>query len=80
MSWDYRFVKVTTELGAMFDYDVVSEVGIYEVYYDEAGNPISRTEEPATVVGDTWREADEALTMFKSARKRPLLLDEEIGA
>lgn len=70
-SWNHRFVQV--------ERNGETEVGLYEVYYNEAGQPISRTEEPATIVGDTKREAWNALAVAQRAIGQPVLTDAEIG-
>lgn len=77
MSWDYRFVQVEVQDWTCL---TTTEVGLYEVYYDEAGKPISRTVEPATIVGDTLEDAASALLAATDALRKPLLLDEEIGS
>lgn len=69
-TWNHRIVMVKDENGA----DVF---GVYEVHYDDAGKPIARTVEPATFVGDTWREvADEVARINIS---KPVLTDAQIG-
>ena len=53
MTWNYRLVKV--------DRDGEPEIGLYEVYYDENGTPVSRTQDLATFAGDTRGQLLDAL-------------------
>lgn len=69
-TWNHRIVAV--ERNGEIEY------GMYEVYYDENGTPISRTEEPATFVGDTWEEVADSVA--RAYIGRPVLSDDEIGA
>jgi hypothetical protein len=50
-------------------------VAVYEVYYDENGDPILRTEEPVHVDGSTVKEVEKYLKLIKKAMKKPVLDD-----
>ena len=69
--WNYRIVKVN---------EPFTEYNLYEVYYDDEGRPVARTERPATFGGDTEQEAlDSIKHAFEDAFFRSTLDDEEIG-
>ena len=69
MSWDYRVVK--TEEGYT----------VYEVFYDEDGNPVATTEKPAL---DFHCETPEGLMseldVIRMAFESPLIDLEDIGS
>ena len=68
MTWNYRVVK--TDLGFT----------VFEVFYDEEGRPISRTENPTL---DFYCESAEAvleeLEVIKAAWREPVLDIASIG-
>jgi hypothetical protein len=70
-TWNYRLVKVNCPF---------TEYNLYEVYYDDEGRPVARTERPATLGGDTEQEALDAIRhAFEDAFFNRTLKDEEIG-
>lgn len=71
-SWNHRFVAV--------EIDGETQIGLYEVYYNDAGEPISRTSDLATFVGDTRMEAFDALSMGARAIGTEILDDSVFGA
>ena len=72
-TWNYRLVNVTDDSGD-------HEVGLYEVYYDDAGHPISRTLDPAEFVGENADEIRKALKRAIKATGQAVLRDSEIGS
>lgn len=58
-SWNHRVVVVNTDDG--------TEWGIYEVYYDDDGNPIGRTESPAVLVDERPKMLLEGVSSFLRA-------------
>jgi hypothetical protein len=70
-TWNYRLVKVNWPF---------PEYNVYEVYYDDDGRPVARTERPATLGGDTEQEAlDSVRHAFEGVFFNKTLDDEEIG-
>lgn len=67
MSWNYRIVAV--------DYGDEVEYGIYEVYYDEKGDPISRTENPVPCVGNAMNELRSSFDYMAVALGMPVMTD-----
>lgn len=65
MSWNYRIVKTTFEQGDRY--------AIHEVYYDESGNPTSRTVEPCCPIGDTLEELRAEMERYLQAMNKPIL-------
>jgi hypothetical protein len=70
--WNYRFVEVDDGKGG-------TEVGLYEVYYDDDGKPNGRTKELATISGSTRMEAWDALSKAGRALGLPVLRDSALG-
>ncbi len=70
--WNYRFVAV--------EVNGETEIGLYEVYYDDEGKPNGRTAELATIVGDSKMEAWDALSKASSAVGQPILTDADLVA
>ncbi len=70
-NWNYRFVAV--------DIDGETEIGLYEVYYDDDGKPNGRTKELATFSGSTKMEAWDAYSRAGDALVRPVLKDTDLG-
>jgi hypothetical protein len=71
-TWNYRLVKV---------YEPFTEYYVYEVYYDDDGRPVARTERPASFGGDTEQEAlDDMRHAFESVFFNKTLDDKEIGS
>ena len=52
MSWNYRVVKTSHQVGDEWH----DSYTIREVYYDDEGNIESWTAEPCYPAGDTWQE------------------------
>lgn len=69
--WNYRFVAV--------DIDGATEVGLYEVYYDDEGRPNGRTKELATFSGATKMEAWDAYSRAGDALGKPILTDADLS-
>jgi hypothetical protein len=72
MTWGYRVVEIDTNVHGAY-------VGIYEVYYDEAGKPISRTENPVGPMGDDLHDLVADFRAMSMALDKPILRDSEIG-
>jgi len=51
-TWNFRIVRHSNKVGD----ETVEHYALHEVSYDEAGKPISMTENPVTFVGDTRLE------------------------
>ena len=63
MSWNYRIVKYAHGPG----------FGLHEVHYDENGEAIRMTENPAGFVGDTEKELRDSFVLaVRDARGRPV--------
>jgi hypothetical protein len=67
MSWDYRVVH-TAEGGA-------EAFAIYEVYYDDQGQPEDRTAYPGSPAGETLEELRNDLQHYLAALQQPVLED-----
>ena len=67
MSWNYRIIK---------DKDGLR---IFDVYYDEAGQPISTHDVPSYVYGETVDDLREQLALMSEALALPILNESEIG-
>lgn len=66
MSWNYRFVQVG------------DTVGIYEVYY-EGDKPVSRTEDPVSLQGETEVSIrDDLEQLSEDLQKHPEVLEDSI--
>lgn len=68
MSWNYRIVKGKDGLR------------IFDVYYNEAGLPISTHEVPTYVYGETVDDLSEQLALMSEALALPILDENEIGS
>lgn len=68
MKSDQRIVRQILPSGATYD-------GIYEVYYDDEGKPISRSEKLSTLLAPTTRGLAVALSDVRRAFDRPILLE-----
>jgi 23S rRNA A2030 N6-methylase RlmJ len=68
--WNYRVLERETESGGNVQ-------AIYEVYYDENGDPVGHTQKPATAQIDTEFESredlKEILQAMKQAADKPVL-------
>lgn len=64
--WNYRVIKK----GQQF--------AIYEVYYDDMGNPFAFTEEPCHPYGESVEELTEDMSYFQKALELPVLDYEEL--
>lgn len=62
MGWNYRVLRYSN-----------GELGIHEVYYDEAGNPTSCTEDAVGPGGDDLAEIRAVMEDMKSALAQPIL-------
>ena len=69
--WNYRFVAVERH--------GETEIGLYEVYYDDQGKPNGRTDEPAIIAGGTKVGAWDALTKACGAIGQPVLTDADLS-
>lgn len=67
--WDCRLVRKFYE-----DSDE-EHIAVYEVYYDENDNPISRTENPIHVDGSSLKDVKKYFKTIKKAMKKPVLDD-----
>ena len=76
MHWNYRVIKhLATDPKNTSDEEYF---GMYEVYYNEDGTIMSRTES-AIVIGDTFEELEEVLEMMmKDLTLGPILIESEI--
>lgn len=67
MRWNYRIVKTHDGLR------------IFDVYYDEAGNPVATHTVPTYIYGDTVDELREQLARISEALTLPILDEADIG-
>jgi hypothetical protein len=68
MSWNYRIIRSKLDGADYF--------ALHEVFYDEDGNPTSRTDAPVDFGGDSPEEVIEGLRMALSdAQKHPVMND-----
>ena len=65
MTWNYRIVQID------------SDFGIYEVYYDDEGNPMARTEDPVGCVGGDLKELRRSFDYMEHAFKLPVLREND---
>lgn len=70
-TWNYRIVSGDPDH---------TYVGIYEVYYDDAGRPFARTSDPIGLFGDSVKELRADLSRVLEAFEKPVLSVDEIGA
>ena len=52
---------------------------IFDVYYDDAGNPIATSAEPSSIYGDTIDDLRNGLELLKAALELPVLDASSIG-
>jgi hypothetical protein len=71
MTWNYRIVRV--------DYDDESCYGIYEVYYDDKGKPVARTENTVGCMGEGMKELYESFHYMSIAFTKPVLTDKDFS-
>lgn len=64
MRWNYRMVRINEEW-----------IEVHEVYYDEDGVPIARTENPVGVEGNSPDEIHVCLDLMREALDLPELDD-----
>jgi len=64
--WNYRVIESKTASGETF-------FAVYEVYYDNDGNPTSCTVEPQEPFGETYKELLTSMKHYKRAFKKPIL-------
>ena len=69
--WNYRWVEV--------QHGDETEIGLYEVYYDDEGIPTSRSTEPTSFTGATRMEAMDSYSRAQRAMIEPILKDSDIG-
>ena len=76
MHWNYRVIKhLATDPKNTSDEEYF---GMYEVYYNEDGTIMSRTED-AIIIGDTFEELEKVLEMMtKDLTSGPVLIESEI--
>ena len=67
-SWNYRVVRGPHGLRN------------FDVYYDDAGRPISINVEPTYVHGETLDDLNAQLQLIRDALTRPVLDEAEIGS
>lgn len=67
MTWNYRVVRTPQHFG------------VYEVYYDEEGRPIARSEHPVAPTSEDLDGLRERLGMVVDALDESTLTPEEIG-
>ncbi len=66
MGWNYRVLAKKQSDDSIF-------LDIYEVYYDEDGNPEYCTENPITVGGDDLEDIQWQLDKMRDALSKPVL-------
>ena len=71
--WNHRIVKRVQKLGS----EEFTSYGIYEVYYDEKGQPNGITESPVEPFGENATELLASWTMMSGAFTKPILDYEE---
>jgi hypothetical protein len=71
--WNHRIVKRVQKLGS----EEFTSYGIYEVYYDEKGQPNGITESPVEPFGENATELLASWAMMSSAFTKPILDYEE---
>jgi len=67
MSWNYRIVRKNDQLE------------VYDVYYDEDGNPSSRHVKPTTLYGEDVEEISKQIDLIKECLRKPVIDDEIFG-
>ncbi len=72
MAWNHRVVKIDTPLGEYF--------GICEVYYNEEGEPWSRTKDFVSVGGEAVEGLRWTLEHMLKSLDQPVLTDADIKA
>ena len=65
--WNFRVVKYEDHLR------------VFDVYYDDHGNPKSRNEQPTYIYGESVAELREQIRMIEAAFELPVLDDSTIG-
>lgn len=77
MTWNYRIVKITRRTDD--NPSVYVWYGLYEVYYNNKGEPYTRTIEQAQFTGERPEEVVEGLgTAFQDALRYDVLDDDDI--
>lgn len=77
MTWNYRIVKITRRNDS--NPSTYIWYGLYEVYYNDKGEPYTRTVEQARFTGDEPEEVVEGLGMaFQDALRYDILDDDDI--
>ena len=61
MSWNYRVLKRG------------DDYGVYEVYYDQEGNPHSMSEDPITPTAESLQDLSDTLQLFLEALQKDAL-------
>lgn len=69
MSWNYRIVRRVHKIG---DAEQIA-YGIYEAYYNQAGNPDGITENPVDPYGEDLTELIGSFELMKKAFDKPVL-------
>ena len=69
MTWNYRIVAIPWE--------DETEYAIYEVYYDDDGKPIARTEQPVGCIAADIRELAQEFKYMSLAFTEPVLHEED---
>jgi hypothetical protein len=65
MSWNYRVVHTV--------HGAVETFAIYEVFYDDQGEPEARMEHPSYPAGETLEEFSEDVRHYLRALEQPVL-------
>ena len=77
MTWNHRIIR---RVHHHSDGTTSESFMVHEVYYDDAGRPVSCTEEGVEPYGETLEELVEELKMFSQAAGMPILeYDQFIG-
>jgi len=88
MTWNYRVVRRRGGGEALREERGVPPASwaepeyfyaIYEVYYDENGEPVAVTERPVWPAGDTLEELAEDVRLYVRALRKPVLDYEDIA-
>ena len=67
MHWNYRVIETADGLR------------IFDVYYDDNGQPSARHEQPTYIYGASIEELQVQLTLIRQALEQPVLKESAIG-
>jgi len=68
MSWNYRVIRN------------VDGLRIFDVYYNEAGQPVGSNVSPTYVYGETVDDLKVQLALMLEALERPILEERDVGS